>query len=117
MKKILIACALLSFCSSTLIADPTTIDVVIDKKGDDNHSDRNRAPMRVPVEIWYDSDCSMITVCGPEQDGTVCILNRGTVINAADCINSSFILPESVSGLVTILIEADEWTATGLLNL
>lgn len=98
-------------------AETTQVNVVVERKSNNKENGFDRAPMRVPVEIFYDSECSTVTVIGPDVDGTVRIINGDSVIDETDCINASFLLPASLTGRLTILVETEYWTATGILNL
>lgn len=117
MKKSVISLILSCLSSLTVFADPTQVETEVTRNTHPVTPDRDRAPMRVPVEIFYDLECSTVTVIGPDVDGTVRIINGDSVIDETDCINASFLLPASLTGRLTILVETEYWTATGILNL
>lgn len=72
---------------------------------------KHRAPMRVPIEVVYDSNTQIIEVStDSELEGEACLYHDGTVIDSASQINTTFQLPYEV-GEYTVVITNDSWEA------
>ena len=123
MKKILslilvmFAIALPSFAKAP--KDKTTKDPIeitthpIDNSAD---SDRHRAPMRLNIEAYYDSETGSINICyDGEATGEVYLYLNGDIVDYSSEINSTFQL--HTTGMYKIEIIGESWIAEGYLNL
>lgn len=73
----------------------------------------NRAPMRMPIEVVYDSDTHNIKVTGEKGiEAEVFLYNvNGTLESHSSTLNAEFSVLESDT--YTILIQGDGWYAEG----
>lgn len=73
----------------------------------------NRAPMRLPIEVIYDSDTHKIKMAGEESlEAKVFLYNtNGTLENYSSTLNTDFTI--LTSGTYIILIQGDGWYAEG----
>ena len=73
----------------------------------------NRTPMRLPIEVVYDTDSHKIQVIGDElTDAEVFLYNAdGTLESSSSKLNTDF--TGLTSGTYSILIQAREWYAKG----
>lgn len=73
----------------------------------------NRAPMRMPIEVVYDSDTHNIKVTGEKGiEAEVFLYNvNGTLESHSSTLNAEFSVLESDK--YTILIQGEEWYAEG----
>jgi len=73
----------------------------------------NRTPMRLPIEVVYDTDSHKIQVIGDElTDAEVFLYNAdGTLVSSSSKLNTDF--TGLTSGTYSILIQAREWYAKG----
>lgn len=77
----------------------------------------DRAPMRLPIDVYFDSEAGIIEVAGDdtlEADVTLCD-ETGAALDYSPVINATF----SVEGLnpAYVLIEGENWYATADLDL
>lgn len=76
----------------------------------------NREPLNLDIEAFYDADTGCINVCYTgDATGEVYLYLNETIINYSPEINASFQI--IFSGLYTIEIVGDGWTATGCIQL
>ncbi|MBS7347677.1 MAG: hypothetical protein KIG61_04595 [Muribaculaceae bacterium] len=76
----------------------------------------NREPLNLDIEAFYDADTECINVCYTgDATGEVYLYLNETIINYSPEINASFQI--IFSGLYTIEIVGDGWTATGCIQL
>ncbi|MBD5273883.1 MAG: hypothetical protein HDS36_03425 [Bacteroides sp.] len=75
-----------------------------------------RAPMAIVVEAVYDSDTMTIEVsCSSPLEGEVFVYDASDILeDYAPCLNS--ILSVTNSDYHTIVIEGDDWIATGVIE-
>ena len=73
----------------------------------------NRAPMRLPIEVVYDTDTHKIQVIGDElTEAEVFLYNAdGTLESSSSKLNTDF--TGLTSGTYSILIQGKEWYAEG----
>lgn len=73
----------------------------------------NRAPMRLPIEVVYDTDTHKIQVIGDEFTKVEVFLYKadGTLENCSSKLNTEF--TGLTSGTYSILIQGKEWNAEG----
>lgn len=76
----------------------------------------NRAPMRLPIEVIYDSDTHKIQVKGNESiEAEVFLYNaNGTIENYSAVLNTDFTV--SIPGKYIIQIQGDDWYAEGAIE-
>jgi len=77
------------------------------------HRKMNRAPMRMPIEVVYDSDTHNIKVTGEKGiEAEVFLYNvNGTLESHSSTLNAEFSVLESDT--YTILIQGEGWYAEG----
>ena len=78
----------------------------------------NRSPMRLPIEVVYDSDTHKIKVSGDNKMEVQLFLcdENGNTLDYSQCVNSVLNIPNSYSGLITLRIESEGWIAIGNIN-
>lgn len=88
------------------------------KVNPENSRDVNRAPMRLPIEVVYDSDTHKIKVSGDNKMEVQLFLcdENGNTLDYSQCVNSVLNIPNSYSGLITLRIESEGWIAIGNIN-
>ena len=121
MKKTLLLAALFTPIFATAFADgtPSKTPVLLE-----THRYRptkvpvDRAPMRLPeIEAYFDAEAQTLEVVADENiDATVTLEWNGQLIDYSPVVNASFDLPTS-DGLYTLYIEAENWSATGSIEL
>lgn len=77
------------------------------------HTEVNRAPMHLPIEVTYNSETQIITIIGDESiDAEAYLYNSaGEVEDYSMSLNTT--LSISTSGIHTIYIQGDGWYAEG----
>ena len=76
----------------------------------------HRSPMRICVDAYYDAWTKTITIqYDGEATGEVLLYRNGELVDTSTEINTSFLL--SSSGLYTIAISTEYWTAEGLIEI
>ena len=114
MKKLIIMAALLLGMAHTAFAEQQGVFMQFHRRiNPENTRDVNRAPMRLPIEVVYDSDTHKIEVTGGESmDAEVFLYNsNGALANSSSSLNSEFtVLPP---GTYIIRIQTDAWYAEG----
>lgn len=116
MKKFLIG-ALACSIAFVAMAEGEKVPIVIKKESTPIEKDkRERAPMRIPVEVYYDRDTRVVEIVGSESvEAEVFLYNAtGTLENYSPALNTEFRLISS--GEYTVVIQADNWSATGIIN-
>lgn len=75
-----------------------------------------RAPMRIPVEAWYDADTDTISIIYyGEATGEVNLYRDEQLIDSSSEINTTFQIAES--GFYTIEINTEAWSASGSIEI
>lgn len=121
MKKIItIFFAVIAFILPMKAGDetPTSIPITVEEPGKDATPTLKplRAPMRVGVEAWYDSNLGTISISySGEANGEVNLYCDGVLVDNSSEINTTFMVADH--GLYTIEILTDSWTATGSISL
>lgn len=77
----------------------------------------NRAPMRIPIDVVYDSDTNILEIIGPESlQAEIYIYDMsGTLEDYSLSLNSVFYMLKP--GTHVILIKGNGWEAEGTLEL
>ena len=76
----------------------------------------HRAPMRIPVEAWYDADTDTISIIYyGEATGEVNLYRDEQLIDSSSEINTTFQIAES--GFYTIEINTEAWSASGSIEI
>lgn len=97
-------------------SNPTPITLETHTGDEEPDSKPLRAPMRVCVEAWYDANLGIISISySGEASGEVNLYCDGALVDNSSEINTTFMVAES--GLYTIEILTDSWTATGSISL
>lgn len=97
-------------------SESTPIILVTLPRDNENNQTVHRAPMRIPLEVWYDAVVSTIFITyNGDLGGEVLIYRDGQLIDRSPEINTTFQVLES--GLYVIEINTDSWTATGSLEI
>ena len=114
MKKVIIMAGLLLVMAHAAFAEQWGVFMEIHKKSiPEKNMSVNRAPMRLPIEVVYDSDTHKIEVTGDESiEAEVFLYNaNGTLEDYSSTLNTDFTI--LTPGTYTIQIQADECYAEG----
>mgnify|MGYP000662481451 CR=1 len=114
MKKLILLCMFLLSFSISAFADKEEVAITKHEKKPDNTVKRERAPMRIPLRVVYDTDTHIMEVTGPETIvAEVFIYDAaGTIVSYSPVLNSTLNIPDD-PGTYTILIQSDSWYADG----
>ncbi|WP_300877587.1 hypothetical protein [uncultured Duncaniella sp.] len=122
MKKLLsliLVMMAFAFLASAEESNSTSIPLVLEASTIDNNSSPkvHRAPMRINIEAWYNSDSNTIDIIyDGENEGEVVLYLSDNIVGYDSTINTTLSLPTS-HGAYRIEIVTDNWTAEGLLKL
>ena len=96
-------------------AEQRGVFMEIHRKSKSSHTQVDRAPMRLPIEVVYDTDNLTITVTGDNSlDADISLKDEaGNILDFSSAINTTFIVPEGYSGMIVISIESADWIGTG----
>lgn len=102
--------------TSETTSNTTIKDVILIIHHTKNPGKVHRVPMRIPIEVWYDTAVKTIEVSCPEEiDGQVYLYDsNGNIVGFSPIINTVFNLP--ATGTYTIFIESEEWYAEGIID-
>lgn len=118
MKKFLLLFIAALSISSTINAEKKELKLTYHRRvPSGNNSHIERAPIRLPIDVYYDSETGIIEVAGDETleaDVTLCD-ETGAALDYSPVINANF----TVEGLnpAYVLIEGENWYATADLDL
>lgn len=123
MKKILsIILVMMSIVFSSVAQESNNGNydrpIVLESHPIDNSgtSTRHRAPMRINIEAYYDSDShSMNIYYNGEANGEVFLYLNESVIDYSSEINTTFFTP--TAGLYKLEIISENWIAEGYIQL
>lgn len=119
MKKLIIMAGLLLVMAHAAFAEQWGVFMEIHKKSiPEKNMSVNRSPMRLPIEVVYDSDTHKIKVSGDNKMEVQLFLcdENGNTLDYSQCVNSVLNIPNSYSGLITLRIESEGWIAIGNIN-
>ena len=119
MKKGIIIAGLLLAMANTAFAEQWGVFMELHRKSNpEKNKSVNRAPMRLPIEVVYDSDTHKIKVSGDNKMEVQLFLcdENGNTLDYSQCVNSVLNIPNSYSGLITLRIESEGWIAIGNIN-
>ena len=119
MKKLIILAVLLLGMVHTAFAEQRGVLIEIHYRSvNGKNMSVNRAPMRLPIEVVYDSDTHKIKVSGDNKMEVQLFLcdENGNTLDYSQCVNSVLNIPNSYSGLITLRIESEGWIAIGNIN-
>lgn len=115
MKKVIILMVLLlTTMAHTVFAEQRGVFMEFHRKiNPGKNMQVNRAPMRMPIEVVYDSDTHNIKVTGDTGiEAEVFLYNvNGTLESHSSTLNTEFSVLES--GTYVILIQGECWYAEG----
>lgn len=114
MKKAIILAGLLLGMAHTVFATQWGVFMEFHRKSNPGKNmSVNRAPMRLPISVVYDSDTHQIEVTGDESmDAEVFLYNtNGTLENYSSTLNTNFTV--LIPGTYFIQIQGDGWYAEG----
>lgn len=93
-----------------------TIKLDLNQNGSNTDHDRHRAPMRINIEAYYDSETGSINICyDGEAAGEVYLYLNGDIVDYNSEINTTFQI--HTTGMYKIEIHGASWIAEGYLNL
>lgn len=116
MKKVIIMAGLLLGMAHTAFATQWGVFMEFHRKSKPGKNmSVNRAPMRLPIEVIYDSDTHKIEVVGNEEMEVQIFLcdENGNTLDYSPCINAELNVPYNYSGVIILRIENEEWIAIG----
>ena len=114
MKKMIFIAGLLLSMALTAFAEQQGVFMQFHRKiNPENSRDVNRARMRLPIDVVYDSDMHKIEVTGEESiEAEVFLYNtNGSLENYSSSLNTDFTVLNS--GIYTIQIQGNGWYAEG----
>lgn len=114
MKKLIILAGLLLSIAHTTFAEPDRVLMEFHRKiRPENSRDVNRAPMRLKIEVVYDSDTHKIEVIGNASVNAEVFLYdaSSTLTNYSSSLNTNFTI--LTPGTYIIQIQGDGWYAEG----
>lgn len=114
MKKLIIMAALLLGMAHTAFAEQRSVLMEIHYRSvPGKNMSVNRAPMRLPIEVVYDSDTHKIEVTGNESmDAEVFLYDaNGSLENYSSSLNTEFTVLNP--GIYNIQIQGNGWYAEG----
>lgn len=111
---VIIAIAFPSVAQNPKGNSPEPVKLEYNRK--DNSEKTLRAPMRINIEVFYDTETHIVEVCGDnEMDAEVYLYNAaGDVVDYSPIVNAEFSI--TVSGSYTIRIESESWYAIGIIE-
>ena len=118
MKKFLLLFIAALFFTGSMNAEKKELSLKFRSKGTSGAKGHiERAPIRLPIDVYYDYDTGIIEVAGDdtlEADVTLCD-ETGAALDYSPVINATF----TVEGLnpAYVLIEGENWYATADLDL
>lgn len=117
MKKLILIFALIFSMTCTITAEEVVPIQINSKRTSNENKQWDRAPMRIFVEVYYDSDAGILEVVGDETiEAEVFLYNAsGVMENYSSSLNAIF--PIYSSGEYTILIQGEGWYGEGLLTI
>ena len=114
MKKAFYLAVLLLVIAQTAFAEQHDIFLELHRRNyPENTQEVNRTPMRLPIEVIYDSEKHIIEVVGNESlEAEVFLYNaNGTLEYYSSILNTE--IPIMASGTYIIQIQGDGWYAIG----
>lgn len=118
MKKVIILAGLLLFMSFTAFADQRGVfmDIYI-KSNPEKNMEVNRSPMRLSIEVIYDSDTHKIEVTGNKAiEAEVFLYDVNGILEAySSTLNTDFTV--FTPGTYIIQIQSNEWYAEGKIEM
>lgn len=111
---VIIAIAFPSVAQTPKRNSPEPVKLEYNRK--DNSEKALRAPMRINIEVFYDTEMHIVEVYGDEaMDAEVFIYNAsGDIVNYTSSLNTELTIP--ASGIYTIQIESEGWYAVGVID-
>lgn len=100
----------------TISAEEKSVFIKIDRKDDSSkHTQVDRAPMRLPLDVVYDTDNFTITVSGDDSlEADVSLADEsGNVLEFSSSINTTLSIPDGYNGIIVIRIESADWIGIG----
>ncbi len=122
MKKLLsLILVMMAFAFQASAEESKSISIPIVAESHESNNNRfpkvHRAPMRINIEAWYNSDSNTIDIIyDGETEGEVILYLNDNIVGYDSTINTTFSLPTS-HGAYRIEIVTDNWTAEGGIQL
>lgn len=116
MKRILTFITLLVVMAIVATADESAVNFTFRRKTPkDNPTHIERAPMHLPIDVYYDDATRQFEVISDgEMDAQVYLCDEnGATLDYAPCLNSTLTVPDGFSGVAVIIIDADNWEGRG----
>lgn len=117
MKKLFLIITVIFTTMFSSFAEDKKVPVVFNnEKQTSNKSTWDRAPMRIPVDVYYNTENRVIKVEGSETiDAEVYLYNKyEELVDYSSTINAEFQL--TMPGEYTILIQSESWYAEAVVN-
>lgn len=114
MKKFIISTMLLLTLSITAAAEECRVSMEFHRENAQQITGRiNRAPMRIPIDVMYDSDMHTIEIVGNDviEAQVYLYTSTGDIVDYSASVNTVFYIP--TPGIYVILIQGDSWYAEG----
>lgn len=113
---VIIAIAIPSFAKNAKDdSSSKPIKLEISQTDNNSGSDRHRAPIRINIDAFYESETYSINICyDGEAAGDVYLYLNGDIVDYSSEINSTFQI--HTTGLYKIEIHGEFWLAEGYLK-
>lgn len=117
MRKVKSSLSLFSLLLAGCIFASSPIPIKIDRKNNSSTSHRDRAPLRVSLDVSYEPEEQIIEVNCDNWDGEVYLYNSSnTVVDYSPMINCTFSIAKQPSSTYFIVITTETWEATGVIT-
>lgn len=115
MKKVIILVALLLTIASTALAEQGGVYMQFHRKiNPEKHLKVDRAPMRLPIDVVYDTDALSIEISSETIEAEVYVYDSASqLIDYSSTLNTTFYVPTPATYVV--VIQGDEWYAEGVI--
>lgn len=117
MKKLFLIIAMVFITTISSFAEDEKVPVVLNnEKQTSSKNTWERAPMRIPVDVYYNTENRVIKVEGSETiEAEIYIYNKyEELVDYSSTINAEFQL--TMPGEYTILIQSEYWYAEAIVN-
>ncbi len=113
MKKFIIFAIMFMALSHYSFAEQRDVFLEFHKKNNSGNNGINRAPIRLPIQVSYDSDTNVVEVSGNETlEGEVFLYTiNGTLDAYSSTLNTTFSIQNP--NTYVIIIQGNGWYAEG----
>lgn len=119
MNKTQKATALLLPIAFSAFAQPTKVNLTVNRSAHSSSLRVDRAPMRAPIDVIYDdADSSVKVIAAEDLMAETFVLNTaGEIVAYSATTNTTIYIPKtSTADEYTIIVESDNWIASGIIT-